>query len=129
MSAGAYVDDECMRTTYGVVWREGEEPLVAGKLELGPSGIRLDGLDGSRDIPYGLLEGVRVGRLAGERIDGRPSVVLVRHSRSADHDRHRRQAEPDGGDRRKARRAAARDELASAKQRALALRFALAIAL
>ena len=78
MSAGAYVDDECMRTTYGVVWREGEEPLVAGKLELGPSGIRLDGLDGSRDIPYGLLAGVRVGRLANERVDGRPSVVLER---------------------------------------------------
>ena len=63
-----------------MVWREGEEPLVAGKLELGPDGIRLDGLDGSRDISYGLLEGVRVGRLAGERIDGRPSVVLVRHT-------------------------------------------------
>ncbi len=78
MSAGAYVDDECMRTTYGVVWREGEEPLVAGKLELGPSGIRLDGLDGSRDIPYALLAGVRVGRLANERVDGRPSVVLER---------------------------------------------------
>jgi hypothetical protein len=80
VSAGVYVDDECMRTSYGVVWREGVEPLVAGKLELRPSGIRLDGLDGSRDIPYGLLAGVRVGRLAGERIDGRPSVVLVRHT-------------------------------------------------
>jgi hypothetical protein len=67
-----------MRTSYGVVWREGKEPLVAGKLELRPSGIRLDGLDGSRDIPYGLLAGVRVGRLAGERIGGRPSVVLER---------------------------------------------------
>jgi hypothetical protein len=69
-----------MRTSYGVVWREGKEPLVAGKLELRPSGIRLDGLDGSRDIPYRLLTGVHVGRLAGERIDGRPSVVLERYT-------------------------------------------------
>lgn len=69
-----------MRTTYGVVWREGVEPLVAGKLELRPSGLRLEGLDGSRDIPYRFLAGVRVGRLAGERIDGRPSVVLDRHT-------------------------------------------------
>jgi hypothetical protein len=79
-TADVGADDEDMQTSYGVVWREGEEPLVAGKLELRPSGIRLDGLDGSRDIPYGLLAGVRVGRLAGERIDGRPSVVLVRYT-------------------------------------------------
>ena len=79
MSSGVRGDDEYMRTSYGVVWREGEEPLVAGKLELRPSGIRLDGLNGSRDISYRLLTGVRVGRLAGERIDGRPSVVLDRH--------------------------------------------------
>jgi hypothetical protein len=69
-----------MRTSYGVVWREGEEPLAAGKLELRPSGMRLDGIDGLRDVPYRLLAGVRVGRLAGERIDGRPSVVLERHT-------------------------------------------------
>ena len=78
--AGVYVDDEYMRTSYGVVWREKDEPLAVGKLELRPSGVRLEGLDGSRDIPYRLLAGVRVGRLAGERIDGRPSVVLERHT-------------------------------------------------
>jgi hypothetical protein len=69
-----------MRTTYGVVWREGESPLAAGKLELLPHGIRLDGLDGSQEIPYELVSSVRVGRLAGERIDGRPSVVLERRT-------------------------------------------------
>jgi hypothetical protein len=67
-----------MRTSYGVVWRDGASPLAAGKLELLPLGIRLDGLEGSQEIPYELLAGVRVGRLAGERIDGRPSVVLER---------------------------------------------------
>ena len=69
-----------MRTSYGVVWREGASPLAAGKLELLPLGIRLDGLKGTRDIPYELLAGVHVGRMAGERIDGRPSVVLERRS-------------------------------------------------
>jgi hypothetical protein len=69
-----------MKTSYGVVWREGESALATGKLELLPLGIRLDGLDGARGIPYELLANVRVGRQAGERIDGRPSVVLERRS-------------------------------------------------
>jgi hypothetical protein len=69
-----------MRTSYGVVWREGASPLAAGKLELLPLGIRLDGLEGTQEIPYELLASVRVGRLAGERIAGHPSVVLERRS-------------------------------------------------
>jgi hypothetical protein len=69
-----------MRTSYGVVWREGASPLAAGKLELLPLGIRLDGLEGTQEIPYELLASVRVGRLSGERIDGHPSVVLERRS-------------------------------------------------
>ena len=73
-------DDGYMRTSYGVVWREGASPLATGKLELLPCGIRLDGLDAMQEIPYELLAGVRVGRLAGERIDGHPSVVLERRS-------------------------------------------------
>lgn len=67
-----------MQRSYGVVWREGSGPLAAGKLELLPRGVRLDGLDGSHEIAYEGLAAVRVGRTAGERIDGRPSVVLVR---------------------------------------------------
>lgn len=69
-----------MKTSYGVVWREGESPLATGKLELLPRAIRLDGLEGAQEIPYELLANVRVGRLAGERIDGRPSLVLERRS-------------------------------------------------
>lgn len=65
-----------MQTSYGVVWKEGDSSLATGKLELRPLGIRLEGREGIREIPYDLLSGVRVGRLAGERIDGRPSVVL-----------------------------------------------------
>jgi len=67
-----------MHRTYGVVWREGVSPLATGKLELLPRGLRLEGLEASQDIPYQGVSGVRVGRTAAERINGRPSVVLER---------------------------------------------------
>ncbi len=69
-----------MRTSYGVVWREGASPLATGKLELLPLGLRLEGLESSREIPYEGVSGIRVGRSADERIDGRPSVVLERRT-------------------------------------------------
>jgi hypothetical protein len=67
-----------MRRTYGVVWREGDRPVVAGKLELLPRGLHLEGRDCSSDIPYERLAAVHVGRTAAERLDGRPAVVLER---------------------------------------------------
>ena len=73
-------DPVAMQTSYGVVWREGDSGLAAGKLELLPLGIRLEGLEGAREIPYEGLAGVHIGRLAAERIDGRPSVVLEQRS-------------------------------------------------
>jgi hypothetical protein len=69
-----------MQTSYGVVWREGSAPLSSGKLELRPRAIRLEGLDRQAEIPYEVLAGVRVGRSSGDRIDGRPSVVLERRT-------------------------------------------------
>ena len=69
-----------MRTTYGVVWREGHKPLARGKLELLPRAVRLDGMSGSepasREIAYDYLSEIRIGRSAEERIDGRPCLVL-----------------------------------------------------
>ena len=67
-----------MQRSYGVVWREGSGPLAAGKLELLAHGLRLDGLESSYEIAYEDLVAVRVGRTTSERVDGRPSVVLVR---------------------------------------------------
>jgi hypothetical protein len=72
-----------MRTTYGVVWREGETPLARGKLELLALSVRLDGLAGSApvtlEIPYADLDVVRTGRAAGDRLNGRQTLVLERH--------------------------------------------------
>jgi hypothetical protein len=70
-----------MRTSYGVVWREGSLPLASGKLELLPCAVRLDGMLGSvpttRQIPYDLLSEIRIGRSTEDRIDGRPTLVLA----------------------------------------------------
>jgi hypothetical protein len=73
-----------MRTSYGVVWREGALPLASGKLELLPRAVRLDGMAGSipttREIAYDLLSEIRIGRSAQDRIDGRPTLVLAPRS-------------------------------------------------
>jgi hypothetical protein len=69
-----------MQKSYGVVWREGDAPVVAGKLELLPRGLRLEGRERAQEIPYGEVEGVHVGRSPEERLDGRASVVVERRS-------------------------------------------------
>jgi hypothetical protein len=70
-----------MRTSYGVVWREGSLPLASGKLELLPRAVRLDGMVGAvpttREIAYDLLSEIRIGRSSGDRFDGRPTLVLA----------------------------------------------------
>ena len=74
-----------MRTTYGVVWRNGSGPLGRGKLELLPRVVRLDGVSGDErvtlEIPYEELESVRTGRAPADRLNGRPTLVLERHGR------------------------------------------------
>ena len=69
-----------MRTSYGVVWREGAQPLARGKLELLPRGLKLDGLAGAdritREIAYDELSGVHVGRSTSERLNGHATLVL-----------------------------------------------------
>jgi len=69
-----------MKTSYGVVWREGTAPLARGKLELLARTIRLDGLSGctrvTREIPYRELAAVRIGRSSADRLNGHPALVL-----------------------------------------------------
>jgi hypothetical protein len=69
-------DDLGMKKTYGVVWRDGALPLLSGKLEFFPRALRLDGTDISKEIPYETIVGIRAGRSAEDRVDGRPSVVV-----------------------------------------------------
>jgi hypothetical protein len=67
-----------MYRTYGVVWREGAAPLATGKLELLPLGLRLEGRERSKEIPWIGVGSVRVGRSAAERINGCASIVVER---------------------------------------------------
>jgi hypothetical protein len=75
-----------MRTSYGVVWRTGAEPLARGKLELLPRVLRLDGTchggPVALELPYAELDAVRTGRTARERLSGRPTLVLERRGRA-----------------------------------------------
>jgi hypothetical protein len=67
-----------MERSYGVVWKEGSRASVPGKLELLPRGLRLEGLESIREVPYEAVAAIRVGRSASERINGGPSVVVER---------------------------------------------------
>ncbi len=68
---------------YAIVWREPDASLATGKLVLEPDGLRLEGaVQGRlvrRKLPYERLAGVRIGREPGEKINGRPTIVLERH--------------------------------------------------
>jgi len=62
--------------TYAVTW-QGESGCVhAGKLELGPETLTLDGGSARRTVSYEELEDVHVGRGASERPAGRQALVL-----------------------------------------------------
>jgi hypothetical protein len=69
-----------LRSSYGVVWREGAQPLARGKLELLPRTLRLEGISGdeptTREIAYESLSEIRIGRNGHDRLDGRTSLVL-----------------------------------------------------
>jgi hypothetical protein len=68
--------------SYGVVWQQNNRPPVPGKLELDLARLRLEGNDCSElavyDLAFGELIGVRVGRESGDRLDGRPTLLLKR---------------------------------------------------
>jgi len=69
-----------MNTSYAVVWREGEEPIGSGRLEVHPREVVLDGaVEGRpvlRTIPLAGLQSIRIGRSCDDRLSERPSLVL-----------------------------------------------------
>jgi hypothetical protein len=71
-----------MKASYGVLWQE-NGVLQAGKLELEPLAVRLEstGAQGEslvQELPYRELVGVRIARGSGDRLEGRPTLVLER---------------------------------------------------
>jgi hypothetical protein len=77
---GLQDDDERMKRSYGVVWREGSRVPVTGKLELLPRAMHLEGLNAEQEIPYERVAAIRVGRSVSDRINGGPSVIVERRT-------------------------------------------------
>ena len=71
---------------YPVVWCEDSGPTYAGSLVLGPSSLTLDGsVAGDRsvvELPYDELERVRMAGARGERVSGRPTLLVGVRGRS-----------------------------------------------
>jgi hypothetical protein len=68
-----------MEPTYAVSWRDSEGSTDAGRLELGPQSLRLEGA-GILEIAYGDLTAISIGRGTGDRLGGRTTVVLSRRN-------------------------------------------------
>jgi hypothetical protein len=64
--------------TYAVTWQDKVGRVHAGKLELGPDALTLEGNSIRRTLRYAELSEVHVGRGTDERLQGRPALVLRR---------------------------------------------------
>jgi hypothetical protein len=76
--------------SYAALWREPGERIARGKVVLDRDVLRVEGMTGDdrvsrREIPYAAIEGVRIGRGPGERLNGRPTLVLEQTSAPAMH--------------------------------------------
>jgi hypothetical protein len=72
-----------MTPSYAVVWHEPPHEARCGRLELAAASLRLvgtraDGGDEVTEIPYRTLERTRVASAPGDRMGGRPTLVLER---------------------------------------------------
>jgi hypothetical protein len=72
-----------MTLSYAVVWHEPPHEARSGKLELADAALRLvgtspDGGDEVTEIPYRSLERTCVATAPGERLCGRPTLVVER---------------------------------------------------
>ena len=69
-----------MRITYAVTWEDPEGTRQSGRLELGADALHLEGSNGdgaaSRKLSYADVSGFRLARASGERLQGRPTLVL-----------------------------------------------------
>jgi hypothetical protein len=66
--------------SYAILWRENGDPVRVGKLVVHFDRLVLEGGDGRvavrRELAYGGIRSVRIGRERHERLEGRPVAVL-----------------------------------------------------
>jgi hypothetical protein len=72
-----------VKTTYAVKWREPDGQSYLGRLALGPRTLRLEGREPNgpvvdRQIGYDEVQGLRIGSRGTDRLDGRPTLVVLR---------------------------------------------------
>jgi len=69
-----------MERSYAVAWQDGDGHQYAGRLDLGRTGLHLEGGNGSgpviHDLVYARLADVRITRQLEERLSGRPTLVV-----------------------------------------------------
>jgi hypothetical protein len=69
-----------MPITYAVTWQEPDGDRHSGRLELGTDALRLEGRNGAgalkRSVRYGDVERYRLARSSGDRLQGRPTLIL-----------------------------------------------------
>jgi hypothetical protein len=69
-----------MAVNYAVTWEEPDGSRLSGRLELGPDLLRLEGHSGGlqveRGIRYPDITGYRMARGTGERLHGRPTLIV-----------------------------------------------------
>jgi hypothetical protein len=68
-----------MERSYAVSWQNGDGRQHAGRLDLGPTAVRLEGGSAVDDLRYTDLVDVRITREPAERLSGRPTLVLREH--------------------------------------------------
>jgi hypothetical protein len=73
-----------MRMSYAITWQESEAAPRSGRLELKPRGLGFEGSNGHgsaiAEVGYGELSEARIARTPGDRLAGRPTLVLERRS-------------------------------------------------
>ncbi len=65
-----------MERSYAVSWQNGDGRQHAGRLDLGPTSVWLEGGSAVDELRYADLTEVRITRQPEERLSGRPTLVL-----------------------------------------------------
>jgi hypothetical protein len=73
--------DHPRMTSYSVIWNDSIDS-EAGRLELEKHGIRFHGVTHDHEVFFEDIESVHIGRTPAERLAGKPSLVIGRHTGS-----------------------------------------------
>jgi hypothetical protein len=74
------LDHRGVAITYAVTWQGTDGGMRSGRLELGADALLLEGLNGTGPeaivVPYGTVRAFQLARAAGDRLQGRPTLLV-----------------------------------------------------